>query len=236
MQVALRLALQACRGPALCLLAACGSTSATPACDPESFDVAFSGTITLLGVSHPSTITKTYSAQSVTPDAFAYLANVLVRGAATGNSASAVWQLFDANLDVGVEFQLAGARSTGAIVPILTAYWPAYPEGRGPIIGATTHDGMLLLFVSNTYRAATASGTFTVRRTAPLQADLSAMLQDAQSNAARMDGQIAVIARGPGCSLTHLERYRSVARVAQWTGGQNRLSRSARSESHPGVL
>jgi hypothetical protein len=200
MQFVPRPVLRACRGPALCLLTACGSTAATPRCEPESFDVGFAGTVTLLGVPHASTILKTYTPQSVPAGAFAYLADVLVRGAATGNIASAVWELFDANLDVGVEFQLAGVRSTGTVVPVLTAYWPAFPEGRGPIISATTRDGLLLLFVSNTYRAATATGTFTVRRAAPLQADLTVTLLDGQSNVARMDGQVAVVARGPGCS------------------------------------
>ena len=185
---------------AICIgVLACGSGSPAATCDIESLIVTFVGTIDVRGTSTPVALTGPYSNAVISRENFAYLAEVLGRGAATGG-ASAVWGVTGGPNAMSLHFQLGGVRSPGSSLPIFGVLTQGLAPGRGPPISALPRDGLYLLFGSDDYLATSGSGTLAVQTAAPLRGTLEANLLDAAGEQARLSGEVSVQVTGPGCN------------------------------------
>lgn len=176
----------------------CGS-SITANCEIQRVDVVFAGIIDRGASSQSVIMTSTFDTLLISRENFEFLASVLGRGAPTGSS-SAVWGVTGTPPGGALIFQLAGSRQTGQVVPAVDAFFPGLPPGEGPPLSLSPPAGFRVLFVLDDYRAATATGTLTVSRAAPLRGNLSLDLSSSSGEQILITGELTVSITGQGCS------------------------------------
>lgn len=157
------------------------------------------GTITRAGVVVPIVMSSPFDTLIVSRDNFDFLSSVLAKGLSTGPP-SAVWGVTGTPPGGALIFQLGGVRRAGGALPVLGAFFPGIPPGRGPALPGQIPDGLRILFATDDYRATGATGSLLVEQPAPLRGHLLLQLVDDLGLGVTLDGELAVSLTGVGCT------------------------------------